>query len=155
MISSLRYSVLLLVLSVLGVLCPVDVIHADYTTVVIGDRTWTTNNNFDIIGSSAAVAGGELRTNIPNFLPTLRNDGPNANLTTITDIYGLTHESLLGIHPETLEWLPKLASHWIVEEKEDHQVFWYLIDENANYSDGTSVTADDVVASYEHIVDPD
>ncbi len=155
MISSLRYSVLLLVLCVLGVSCPVDVIHADYTTVVIGDRTWTTNNNFDIIGSSAAVAGGELRTNIPNFLPTLRNDGPNANLTTITDIYGLTHESLLGIHPETLEWLPKLASHWIVEEKEDHQVFWYLIDENAKYSDGTSVTADDVVASYEHIVDPD
>ncbi|MDG1455184.1 MAG: hypothetical protein P8R38_03175, partial [Planctomycetota bacterium] len=88
MISSLRYSVLFLVLCFLGVSCPVDVIHADYTTVVIGDRTWTTNNNFDLIGSSAAVTGGELRTNIPNFLPTLRNDGPNANLTTITDIYG-------------------------------------------------------------------
>ena len=128
---------------------------ADYSTVEIDGRTWTTNDNFEPIGSPDAVHGGELRTNIPNFLPTLRRDGPNSNLTTITDIYSLTHEFLLSIHPETLEWLPRLASHWIIEEKEDHQVFWYRIDERARYSDGTPVTADDVVASYEHIVDPD
>ena len=97
---------------------------ADYSTVEIDGRTWTTNDNFEPIGSPDAVHGGELRTNIPNFLPTLRRDGPNSNLTTITDIYSLTHEFLLSIHPETLEWLPRLASHWIIEEKEDHQVFW-------------------------------
>ena len=61
-------------------------LQADYTTVEIDGRTWTTNDNFEPIGSPDAVHGGELRTNIPNFLPTLRRDGPNSNLTTITDI---------------------------------------------------------------------
>ena len=84
---------------------------ADYTTVEIDGRTWTTNENFDPIGSRDAVHGGELRTNIPNFLPTLRRDGPNSNLTTITDMYAMTHEFLLQIHPESLEWLPRLAFH--------------------------------------------
>ncbi len=128
---------------------------ADYDTVEIDGRTWTTNSSFEILGSPDAVPGGVLRTSIPNFLPTLRMDGPNSNLTTITDIYGLTHDRLLVIHPETLEWLPGLASHWIIEKNEDHQVFWFRIDERARFSDGTKVTADDVLASFEHIMDPD
>ncbi len=128
---------------------------ADYDTVEIDGRTWTTNSSFEILGSPDAVSGGTLRTNIPNFLPTLRMEGPNSNLTTITDIYGLTHDRLLSIHPETLEWIPGLASHWIIEKNEDHQVFWFRIDERARFSDGTKVTADDVLASFEHIVDPD
>ena len=123
--------------------------------VEIDGKTWTTNSQFEPLGSPDAVAGGKLRTSIPNFLPTLRNDGPNSNLTTITDIYALTHSSLLGIHPETLEWIPGVASHWIIEKKEDHQVFWYRIDERAQFSDGTPITADDVLASFEHLVDPD
>jgi microcin C transport system substrate-binding protein len=76
-------------------------------------------------------------------------------LTTLTDIYALTHSALLAIHPETLEWIPSLASHWIIEKNEDHQVFWYRIDDRARFSDGTKVTADDVLASFEHMVDPD
>ncbi|MBT5739366.1 MAG: hypothetical protein HN891_03405 [Planctomycetes bacterium] len=128
---------------------------ADYDQVEIGGKTWTTNSKFVPLGSPDAVPGGKLRTSIPNFLPTLRNDGPNSNLTTITDIYALTHEGLLGIHPETLEWIPGIASHWIIEKKEDHQVFWYRIDERAKFSDGARITADDVLASFEHMVDPD
>ena len=128
---------------------------ADYDKVEIDGRTWTTNSTFEPLGSPDAVPGGVLRSNIPNFLPTLRMDGPNSNVTTITDIYGLTHDRLLSIHPETLEWLPGLASHWIIEKSEDHQVFWFRIDERARFSDGTKVTADDVLASFEHIMDPD
>ena len=106
------------------------VIFADYDTVEIDGKTWTTNSSFEPLGSADAVTGGILRTNIPNFLPTLRKEGPNSNLTTITDIYALTHDRLLGIHPETLEWIPGLASHWIIEKNEDHfrALSKYLID---------------------------
>ena len=138
-----------------GQLLSTPALFADYDQVEIDGRTWTTNTTFEPLGSPDAVPGGKLRTNIPNFLPTLRMDGPNSNLTTITDIYGLTHDRLLGIHPETLEWIPGLASHWIIEKNEDHQVFWFRIDDRARFSDGTKVTADDILASFEHIVDPD
>ena len=138
-----------------GQLLSTPALFADYDQVEIDGRTWTTNTTFEPLGSPDAVPGGKLRTNIPNFLPTLRMDGPNSNLTTITDIYGLTHDRLLGIHPETLEWIPGLASHWIIEKNEDHQVFWFRLDDRARFSDGTKVTADDILASFEHIVDPD
>jgi len=105
-----------------------DPLQADYDQVEIDGRIWTTNTTFEPLGSPDAVHGGKLRTSIPIFLPTLRNDGPNSNLTTITDIYALTHDRLLVIHPETLEWIPSLASHWIIEKNEDHQVFWFRID---------------------------
>ena len=69
---------------------------ADYSTVEIDGRTWTTNDNFEPIGSPDAVHGGELRTNIPNFLPTLRRDGPNSNLATITENVALKIMGLFG-----------------------------------------------------------
>ena len=130
-------------------------LHADTISVEIDGRTWNTLGDFTPYSSPDAVRGGKLRTFIPNFIPTLRNDGPNANLTTITDIYNRTHEALLGIHPETLEWLPGLASHWYIENHDDHQVFWFMIDERAKFSTGESVDADDVLASFQHIIDPD
>ncbi|MEE2889617.1 MAG: ABC transporter substrate-binding protein [Planctomycetota bacterium] len=145
-------SVLTMIALVFGCCAPVV---ADYDQVEIDGRTWTTNTTFEPLGSPDAVHGGKLRTSIPNFLPTLRNDGPNSNLTTITDIYALTHDRLLGIHPETLEWIPRLASHWIIEKHEDHQVFWFRVDERARFSDGAKVTSADILASFEHIVDPD
>ena len=135
-------------------LLPSD-LHADSVTVEIDGRTWTTLGDFTPYSSPDAVRGGKLRTHIPNFIPTLRDDGPNANLTTITDIYNRTHEPLLGIHPETLEWLPGIASHWHVENHDDHQVFWFMIDPRAKFSTGDSIDADDVLASFEHLVDPD
>ncbi|MEC9475864.1 MAG: ABC transporter substrate-binding protein [Planctomycetota bacterium] len=150
----LRLLALLVFLVASQLVLPVD-LFADYDQVEIDGRMWTTNSSFELLGSLDAEPGGVLRTNIPNFLPTLRMDGPNSNLTTITDIYGLTHDRLLGIHPETLEWIPALASHWIIEKNEDHQVFWFRIDERATFSDGTKIKADDVLASFEHITDPD
>ena len=146
-------SMVFVVLAVVFGCC--DPLQADYDQVEIDGRIWTTNTTFEPLGSPDAVHGGKLRTSIPIFLPTLRNDGPNSNLTTITDIYALTHDRLLVIHPETLEWIPSLASHWIIEKNEDHQVFWFRIDERARFSDGTKVTADDILASFEHIMDPD
>ncbi len=144
----------LALLAVMNLSFPV-LLLADYEEVEIDGKVWTTNTNFELLGSPGAKKGGKLRTNIPNPLPTIRMDGPNANLTTIADIYALTHHRLLGFHPETMRWLPGLASHWIIDKKEDHQVFWFRLDDRARFSDGSKVTADDVLASFQHIIDPD
>lgn len=125
----------------------------DYTTETIDGVEWTTNKNFANVGSPRAKKGGELQTIIRTFVPTLRDLGPSSNLVTITDIHGLTHETLLVLHPETSKYTPKVATHWRVSD--DKKTFWFKIDPRAKFADGTSITADDVVASYELLVNPD
>lgn len=126
---------------------------AEYETVEIDGVKWLTNSEFEPLGSPDAKKGGSLKTVIFNFVPTLRDLGPSANLTTISDIHSLTHETLLEIDPNTTEYLPRLASHWRISD--DKKTFWFKLDPRARFSDGTPVTPDDVVASYEFVTNPD
>lgn len=128
-------------------------VHADYTTETIDGVEWTTNKNFSNVGSPKAKKGGELRTIIQRWVPTLRRLGPGSNLTTITDIHGLTHETLLVLHPETSKFMPKVATHWRVSD--DKKTFWFKLDPRAKFADGSQITSDDIVASYELLVNPD
>jgi len=107
---------------------------------------WETNTNFDLIGDPRAVKGGTIRTAIPDFPGTLRMGGPEWNTTTNYMIAALTYETLLTLHPTTLEFMPALATHWKVEP--DKLTFRFRIDPNARFSDGAPVTADDVIASW-------
>ncbi len=64
---------------------------------------------------------------------------------------GLVYETLLGLHPTTLEYIPALATHWQISP--DKMTFRFRIDPNARWSDGMPVTADDVVATWKLMVD--
>ena len=130
-----------------------SVLAPQYDTEVIDGVTWMTNKDAAPLGSPNAKKGGELRIMIQQFLPTLREHGPSANLVTITDIYGLTHEPLLSLHHETRDWVPVVGSHWRVSD--DKMTFWFKIDERAKFSNGKSVTADDVIATFEMLTNPD
>jgi microcin C transport system substrate-binding protein len=62
------------------------------------------------------------------------------------------YESLLNIDGITAEYVPGLAKSWIVSD--DKKVFTFTLDERATWSDGTPVTAQDVVFTFQTILDP-
>jgi len=112
---------------------------------------WETNTNFDLIGDPHALKGGLLRDWMASFPNTLRMAGPEWNTATNYEISGLVYEQLLTLHPTTLEYIPVLATHWQIAP--DKKTFRFRLDPNARFSDGTPVTADDVVASWKFHTD--
>jgi microcin C transport system substrate-binding protein len=112
---------------------------------------WETNTDFDLIGDPRAVKGGVFREYQSYFPGTLRIYGPESNLAAFQLIQNLTYETLLGLHPTTLEYIPALATHWQIAS--DKMTYRFRMDPNARFSDGVPVTADDVVASWSFVMD--
>lgn len=115
-------------------------------------KGWETNTDFDLIGDPHALKGGVLRDYLPDFPGTLRLAGPESNSQFNVEIGGLAYESLLGVDPTTLKYIPAIATHWQISP--DKLTYRFRINPNARFSDGTPVTANDVVASYDFRMDP-
>jgi microcin C transport system substrate-binding protein len=111
---------------------------------------WETNTDFNLIGDPRAIKGGRFREAYLDFPNTLRYRGPNVTEFGLM-VHGLVYESLLTLHPTTLEWIPLLATHWQVSP--DRLTYRYRIDPNARWSDGQPVVADDVVATWSLMMD--
>lgn len=111
---------------------------------------WDTNTSFDLIGDPHAVKGGVFRQGQPDYPATLRYIGPNLSVWNAT-LHGLVYETLLGLHPTTLEYIPVLATHWQILP--DKVTYRFRIDPNARFGDGTPVTADDVIATWKLYTD--
>jgi microcin C transport system substrate-binding protein len=114
-------------------------------------KGWETNDDFDFIGDPRAVKGGVIRDEVPDFPGTLRLEGPESNTVFNQYVAGTAYESLLGIHPTTLKYMPALATHWQISP--DKLTYRFRINPNARFSDGTPVTSDDIVASYDFRMD--
>ena len=112
---------------------------------------WETNTDFDLIGDPRAVKGGTIRDHMISFPGTLRMAGPEWNTEDNYLIAALVYEPLLNLHPTSLQYVPALASHWKIDP--DRLTFRFRIDPNARYSDGTPVTAEDVVATWKFLTD--
>ncbi|MDJ0522826.1 MAG: ABC transporter substrate-binding protein [Planctomycetota bacterium] len=128
--------------------------------VPFNPEEWTTATDYPLIGDPRAKRDMQDRAYTEvwaTFLPTLRLDGPNSGLVTSRTVRLMMYESLIGIHPETEEFLPALASHWKIQNNPDGktQTFWFRIDEKARFSDGSPVTADDVQATWWHLTQED
>ena len=68
-----------------------------------------------------------------------------------------TNLGLVSIHPNTLNFIPQLATHWAFGP--DGKTVYYRLDPDARWSDGELVTADDYLFTIdfmrsEHIVAP-
>jgi len=112
---------------------------------------WETNTDYDLIGDPHAVKGGILRQGMMTDFPaTLRFYGPNISEWNLS-LHELVYESLLYLHPTTLEYIPGLATHWQISD--DRRTFRFRINPNARWADGLPVVADDVVASWKLSVD--
>ena len=113
---------------------------------------WQTNTDYELIGSPKAVPGGTYREYQPDFPNTLRLYGPEANYVLNNMIGSMVYESLLTLHPNTLDYAPALATHWQISP--DKLTFRYRLDPNARWADGQPVVADDVVATWSLMMDP-
>jgi microcin C transport system substrate-binding protein len=114
-------------------------------------KGWETNTDFDLIGDPHALKGGALRDALPDFPGTLRSEGPDSNTSFNYYVVGTAYESLLTVDPTTLDFIPSLATHWQISP--DKMTYRFRINPNARFSDGTPVTADDVVASWDFRMD--
>ena len=86
---------------------------------------WETNMPFPAIGSAEAVKGGRMRRYMPDWPATLRQYGKDWNTSINYMVADLCYESLLMVHPSTLEYTPRLATHWRISE--DKSTYTYRI----------------------------
>ena len=115
-------------------------------------NNWMTNNNIRISGDPKAIKGDTITIVADDvFPPNFRGFGKDSRTQLNGLLEGMVYESLLGLDPETFEQEPLLATHWKISD--DSLTFSYRIDPRARFSDGREVTAKDVVASYNILVD--
>ncbi len=114
---------------------------------------WETKTEFNTIGNPDAIKGGSIILAIPDFPPTLRMEGKDANSYVNYLIkYQLSYEGLLGLDPVTEEFIPELATHWKISD--DKREYTFRINPDARWADGKPVVAEDVIASWKLLVDP-
>jgi microcin C transport system substrate-binding protein len=112
---------------------------------------WETNTDFDLIGDPRSAKGGVLRDHLVDYPGTLRILGPESNSGFNYGITSMVYESLLSVDPNTLGFIPALATHWQVSP--DKMTYRFRVNPNARFSDGGPVTADDVIATYDFMMD--
>lgn len=108
---------------------------------------WETKMSFEAMGVAGVPQGGEMHLSRPDWPPTLRMAGKDWNTDIAYQIRDLCYESLLFFHPNTLEYVPYLATHWQISE--DKMTYRFRLNPEARFSNGEEVTAEDVVASYD------
>jgi microcin C transport system substrate-binding protein len=107
---------------------------------------WQTNDTDPIFADPQARRGGRYRTFMSSFPPTLRMVGPDANSGFVQYLRD-NNLALVNKHPDTLNAIPELASHWAFDT--DGRTVYFKLDPDARWSDGVPVTADDYVFALE------
>lgn len=104
------------------------------------DIQWLTNESDPVFASPDAVKGGTLHNAILSFPLTFRTVGPDSNSSFRSAILG-NQLSLIGIHPNTENIIPEIATHWAYGD--DGKTMYFKLNPAARWSDGTPVTAAD------------
>jgi len=118
---------------------------------IIKSIKWTTNKKPTILGSKKAKKGGTAVFGYSNYPATLRTYGENStNLITIL-LTRMVYETLLKIDPVTYEFIPGLTDKWSISE--DKKTYFFHINKNAKWQDGVPVSAFDIVATYDLLID--
>jgi len=104
----------------------------------------------DPVASSAARKGGTIRFN--GSQPPKSFNAYVDNNTYSAMVFDLMYEKLLGTDMRTLDSAPQLARRWAVSD--DGREFTFVLDERAKWSDGKSVTAEDVKWTFDAVMEP-
>ncbi len=104
------------------------------------DIKWLTNDKDPVFASQYAEKGGSFHSFIPSFPMTFRVVGPDSNSAFRSAILG-NQLSLIGIHPDTLNIIPELATHWAFGK--DKKTMYFKLNKKARWSDGVPITAED------------
>lgn len=110
------------------------------------DLVWQSNLSDPIFADPRAQRGGRYRSFVITFPLTLRLVGPDSN-GSFASYMRANNMSLVGIHPNTRNPIPELATQWAFGD--DGHSIYFRLDPDARWSDGTPVTADDYVFGLE------
>jgi len=120
------------------------------------DIQWLTNDSDPLFASPEAKKGGTFRDAILSFPATFRLVGPDSN-NSFAGVLRSNQLGLIGIHPNTENIIPEIATHWAYGK--DKKTMYFKLNPAARWSDGRPVTADDFAYTLEfmrseHIVAP-
>ncbi|NMA44038.1 MAG: ABC transporter substrate-binding protein [Oligosphaeraceae bacterium] len=104
----------------------------------------------DPIASPYAISGGSICEHLGPSPKSLNYYLDNNMMS--AQVFGSFYESLIEMNPQNLEYDRALAEKWSISDDKMSFTFW--LDRNARWSDGKPVTAEDVVWTYEAIVNP-
>ncbi|MBL1379009.1 extracellular solute-binding protein [Zobellella iuensis] len=110
------------------------------------DLEWETNDTDPIFASPEARRGGEFNMMMLSFPLTFRTVGPDSN-TAFRSFILENQLGLYGLHPETENPIPALATHWAFGD--DDRTMYFRLNPAARWSDGVPVTADDFLFALE------
>ena len=139
------------------ILCYWLIVSSQIVNAALPDNLeWHSNESSLEWSATEAQKGGLIRLNVSSFPPTLRTVGPDSNNSFRSFLLD-NQLPLVDMHPNSGEIIPILASHWAYDE--DGKTVYYKIKENARWSDGKPVTADDFLFALKfnrskHIVAP-
>ncbi|MGE9269326.1 MAG: ABC transporter substrate-binding protein, partial [Verrucomicrobiales bacterium] len=104
---------------------------------------WETGMDEPDLGSPNAKKGGTFHTYMLSlaFPPTIRACGKESNNSFRSFHWDNIEMGLVSLHPNTGNIIPGIADRWAVAE--DGQSVFFHIDEDARWSDGKDVTAED------------
>ena len=111
-----------------------------------GDIEWLTNDTDPVYASPEAKKGGTFRDSLLSFPATFRLVGPDANNSFAGGLRS-TQLGLIGIHPNTENITPELATHWAFGK--DKKTMYFKLNKKARWSDGKPVTAHDFAYTIE------
>ncbi len=111
---------------------------------------WVTNEDDPVFTSPDAKRGGTLNTYLTGFPLTLRTYGPDSNTGRFTAQKRSMQLSLTELHPNTINYVPSLATHWAFDP--DGRTVYYRLDPRARWSDGEPVVADDYLFARELLI---
>lgn len=114
---------------------------------IISSIKWTTNTNYETLGSKDAKKGGTFTEGRSDYPATLRIIGENTANSFNSTLESLVYESLMGLHPITLDYTPGIADKWYIDN--DKKTYYFHIDPKAIWQDNLPITAYDFVATWD------
>lgn len=149
-------SILIVTIILMGITLVVQPTPLGAAPALPDDIQWLTNTADPVFASPEARRGGTFHTALMTFPLTFRTVGPDSNSSFRSAILG-NQLSLIGLHPNTLNIIPELATHWAFDL--DKKTMYFKLNPRAQWSDGVPVTADDFAFTLEfmrseHIIAP-
>jgi microcin C transport system substrate-binding protein len=113
---------------------------------------WITRQNISQVANPDAPQGGTMVKAEQDWPATLRVMGENYNTQFNYEVIPLLYDTLLQPDYVTLDYAPRLATHWWISE--DRQTYRFRINPAARWSDGEEITSEDVIATFDLLMDP-
>jgi microcin C transport system substrate-binding protein len=101
------------------------------------------------VASEKAVKGGMFRVYSHQYPKSLNYY--LEQFTTTAEIFRMLFEPLTSYDPITLDNIPRIAKKW--EISADKRKFTFYLDQNAKWSDGKPITSNDILFTYNTIMD--